>query len=88
MRDATEEIGRGVESKGTDGKGKRTSGISKMDAIARTLVLELESSKLQEDASAATAAELVCSWEREMKQGNATEKVPMKGKMAILITFA
>jgi len=45
MRDATEEIGRGVESKGADGKGKRTSEISEMDAIARMVVLELQSSK-------------------------------------------
>ena len=33
-----------MESKDVDEKGKRTSGISEMDAIAGTVVLELESS--------------------------------------------
>ena len=45
MRSATEEIGRGVESKNADWKGKRTSGISEMDAIAGRVVLKLESLK-------------------------------------------
>ena len=45
MRDATEEIGRGVEGKNTDRKGKCTSGISEIDAIAGGTVLELESLK-------------------------------------------
>ena len=43
MRDATEEIGRGVESKSADWRGRRTSGVSEMDAIARMVILELES---------------------------------------------
>ena len=36
MRDATEEIGKGVEGKSTYWKGKHTSGISEVDAIAGT----------------------------------------------------
>ena len=43
IRDANEEIGGKLESKDADEKGKRTSGISEMDAIAGTVVLELES---------------------------------------------
>ena len=45
MRNAIEEIRRGVESKNADRKGKHTSGISEMDTIAGRVVLELESLK-------------------------------------------
>ena len=45
IRDATEEIGRGVESRDVDGGREHTSGISEMDAIARRVVLGLGSLK-------------------------------------------
>ena len=85
MRNTTEGIGRGWKTNATDEEGRRTSGISEMDAIAGGDGPWTWIFKTLENCDCGGRTDVFSS---KREGGDASENVQAEGKTKIFMTFA